>query len=96
VFVNGIQSTSAIVNISMPVPTPPVLTDPQKLTNGFRFSFTNSVGALFGVRATTNVALPLADWPALGGVVEIAPGRFQFTDPQATNNPNRFYRAYAP
>jgi len=29
-------------------------------------------------------------------VVEIAPGRFQFTDPQATNNLLRFYRAAAP
>jgi hypothetical protein len=32
----------------------------------------------------------------LGGVMEIAPGQFQFTDPQATNGTRRFYRAYAP
>jgi len=97
VFVNGIQSTSAVVNISVPVPTAPILTDPQKLTNnGFRFAFTNSVGALFGVLATTNLSLPPTNWTALGGVVETAPGQFQFTDPQATNGGLRFYRAYAP
>src|SRR5262249_9888663 len=55
-FVNGIQSTSAIVNISVPVPTPPVLSTPKVLANrSFQFSFTNSVGAVFGVTATTNV-----------------------------------------
>ena len=53
------------------------------------------VGALFGVMATTNLSLSLTNWTALGGVVEIAPGQFQFTDPQATNG-GRFYRAYSP
>jgi hypothetical protein len=96
VFVNGIQSTSSVVNISVPVPISTTLTGPQKLTNGFRFAFTNSVGALFGVLTTTNLALPLSQWTALGGVVEISPGQFQFTDPQATNSGRRFYRAYAP
>ena len=96
VFVNGIQSTSSIVNISVPMPISTALTGPQKLTNGFRFAFTNSVGALFGVLTTTNVSLPLTSWTALGGVVEISPGQFQFTDPQVTNSPQRFYRAYAP
>jgi hypothetical protein len=96
VFVNGIQSTSSVVNINVPVPTAPTLTGVQKLTNGFQFAFTNSVGALFGVRATTNLSLPQTNWTALGGVVEIAPGQFQFTDPQAINGGPRFYRAYAP
>jgi hypothetical protein len=54
------------------------------------------VGALFGVLTTTNLALPLSNWTALGGVTEIAPGQFQFTDPQATNGGRRFYRAFAP
>jgi hypothetical protein len=42
------------------------------------------------------MSLPMTDWTALGGVVEISPGQFQFTDPQATNSPKRFYRAFAP
>jgi hypothetical protein len=96
VFVNGIQSTSSVVNISVPVPISTTLTGPQKLINGFRFAFTNSVGALFGVLTTTNLALSLSQWTALGGVLEIAPGQFQFTDPQATNSGRRFYRAFVP
>jgi hypothetical protein len=97
VFVNGIQSTSSIVNISVPIPTPPFLNGAKKLNDGsFQFTFTNSVGAIFGVLTTTNMSLAFTNWTALGGVTEISPGQFQFTDPQATNNPRRFYNVRAP
>ncbi len=96
VFVNGIPSTSSIVNITVPVPTAPTLTNVAKLGNGsLQFTFTNSVGALFGALASTNVSLPLSNWTALSGVTEISPGQFQFTDAQATNNSQRFYRVRA-
>ena len=96
VFVNGIPSTSSIVNISVPIPTTTVLTDAKKTTNGFQFAFTNSPGAIFGVLASTNLTLPLTNWTVLGGVTEIAPGQFQFIDPQATNNPKRFFLIRSP
>ena len=97
VFVNGIPSTGSLLNVSVPVPTPILLTDAKRLTNGaFQFSFTNSAGTVFGVLAATNVALPLSNWTALGGVVEISPGQFQFTDPQATNGLRRFYCVRVP
>jgi len=67
------------------------------LTNGqFQFGFMNSPGALFGVLATTNLVQPLTNWTKLGGVVEISPGQFQFTDPQATNGGQRYYNIFAP
>jgi hypothetical protein len=96
VFVNGIQSTSSIVNLSVPVPAPPVLVGLKKSTSGFQFTFSNSVGAVFGVVATTNLSIPFTNWTALGSVTELSPGQFQFTDPQATNNPRRFYKVRAP
>ena len=97
VFVNGIPSTSSVIDVSVPVRTAPVLTDTKMLTIGtFQFDFTNSVGALFGVLATTNVALPLTNWTVLGGVTELSPGRFQFTDLQATNGGQRFYQVSSP
>ena len=97
VFVNGIPSTGNIINVSVPVPTATTLTGTTVLTNGsFQFSFTNSVGALLGVKATTNLALPFTNWTALGGITEISPGQFQFTDPQATNASQRFYRLFTP
>src|SRR5208282_6390874 len=67
VFVNGVQSTSSVVNINVSVPTAPTLTGAQILDDGsFQFAFTNTVGALFGVLATTNLSLPLTNWTALG------------------------------
>jgi hypothetical protein len=97
VFVNGIPSTSSVVKVSVPIPTAATLTGATMVTNGtFQFAFTNSVGALFGVLAATNVALPLTNWTMLGGVTEISTGQFQFTDPQATNGAHRFYRVRSP
>jgi N-acetylneuraminic acid mutarotase len=97
VFVNGIQSTSSIVDISVPIPTRTTLTGTQIGTNGaFQFNFTNSPGALLGVLASTNLTLPLSNWTALNGITEVSPGQFQFTDPQATNSPQQFYQLFAP
>src|ERR1019366_9355638 len=91
VFVNGIPSTESVLCISVPIPTETTLTGAKRLTSGaFQFAFTNSVGALFGVLATTNPVEPLSNWTALGGVAEVAPGQFQFTDSQAANSPRRF------
>lgn len=61
----------------------------------FEFSFANTAGETFSVCATTNLSLPFSNWTALGGATEISPGQFQFTDPQATNCPQRFYRVRA-
>jgi alpha-tubulin suppressor-like RCC1 family protein len=77
--------------------TPLVLTGGVKLVSGvFQFAFTNTSGAVFTVLAATNPALPLSNWTVLGGVTEVTPGQFQFTDPQATNTPQRFYRVRSP
>jgi hypothetical protein len=96
VFVNGIPSTGSVLNISVPVPIAPTLTGVQRLTNGaFQFGFANSQGVFFSVLASTNAALPLSNWTALGGATEVSPGQFQFTDPQATNSPQRYYRVRA-
>jgi hypothetical protein len=63
---------------------------------GFQLGFTNVPGAPFSVVAATNVALPLSNWMLLTGLTEVTPGQFQFTDPQATNLPQRFYRVRSP
>jgi large repetitive protein len=96
VFVNGIPSTSSILRIA-PTPTAITLTKAVKLPGGaFQFGLTNVSGAVFTALATTNLALSLNNWTVLGGVAEIASGQFQFTDPQRTNSPQRFYRVRSP
>jgi hypothetical protein len=78
-------------------PLPAYLTTAGRLVNGsFQFAFTNSNGALFSVLASTNPALPVSNWAVLSNVTEISPGQFQFTDPEATNSRQRFYRVRSP
>ncbi|HVM49064.1 MAG TPA: kelch repeat-containing protein, partial [Candidatus Acidoferrum sp.] len=59
---------------------------------GFHVSFTNVPGTRFTLIASTNVVTPLSNWTVLGAAAESPPGQFLFTDPQATNLPQRYYR----
>lgn len=67
------------------------------LANGaFQFSFSAMAGSGFTAFGTTNLTLPFTNWTSLGAVQEVAPGQFQFTDLQATNAAQRFYRVRSP
>jgi hypothetical protein len=78
---------------------PGILTGMNRSSNGAAgFTFTNSTDMSFTVLASTNITWPLNLWSNLGPVVE-APGgsgHYQFTDPSATNSPQRFYRVRSP
>ena len=96
VFAGGIAYDSLAL-VAAPPASQVILTGAQRLSNGAcQFSFTNTPGAFFGVLAATNPALPLSNWTSLTGLTEVSPGQFQFTDPQATNSPQRFYRVRSP
>jgi hypothetical protein len=83
-----------VVKVQLAQIDPFTLTGAQTLNHGsFQFGFTNIPGAVFGVLATTNLALPLSNWTVLCSLTDSPPGQFQFTDPQATNGGSRFYRA---
>ncbi len=76
---------------------PIILTNLAILPGGaFQFAFTNASGTNFSVYGTTDVSTPLANWPKLGGVPEIAPGQYQFSDPGQNTNVSRFYRVSSP
>jgi N-acetylneuraminic acid mutarotase len=97
VFVNGIPSTGAVLNISLPLPSAPILTGSAILANGaVQFGFTNTPNSTFTVLASVNVSLPVTNWTVLGVVTETSPGQFQFTDLPATNQPQRYYRVRWP
>jgi hypothetical protein len=57
---------------------------------------TNTSENTVTVLTTTNLLLPLTNWTVLGTVTDSPPGHFQFSDPQATNHPMRFYRVRSP
>ncbi|MGA2543606.1 MAG: choice-of-anchor Q domain-containing protein [Verrucomicrobiota bacterium] len=77
--------------------TPPVLVSlPASAAGAFQFAFANTSGATFTVLTGTNLSATASDWTVIGQALEVAPGQFQFTDPQTTNYPNRFYRVSSP
>lgn len=88
------------VEVQSRVANPPVLGNITMLTgggaNGLQFTFTNAPAADFTVLTATDVSLALTDWTVLGEVQQVAPGQYQFTDPQATTNTGRFYRVRSP
>jgi subtilisin family serine protease len=80
-------------------PSPLVITpaSAQLLPNGsFQLAFTAAPGATCTVLATSDPSQPLSNWTVAGAPAEVSAGQFQFTDPQATNNAQRFYRVRSP
>ena len=65
-------------------------------SSGFQFAFTGASGGSYTAWGTTNVAWPFSQWSNLGPATVTAPGQYQFTDPQATNMPRRYYRVTQP
>jgi alpha-tubulin suppressor-like RCC1 family protein len=94
---SGSSAYHTLALVTAPPASAITLAGAQTLTDGsFQFAYTNTPGAFFGVLASTNPALPLSNWVTLGDATEVSPGLFQFTDPQATNTPQRFYRVRSP
>ena len=96
---NGLLDLGA-VELQSPAANPPVL---ENITvpvgggaNGLQFTFTNAPAADFTVLTATDVSLALTNWTVLGEVQQVAPGQYQFTDPQAAANLVRFYRVRSP
>jgi predicted outer membrane repeat protein len=87
------------VELQSPAANPPVLGNisvPAGEGNGLQFTFTNAPAADYTVLTATNVSLALTNWTVLGEVQQVAPGQYQFTDPQAATNMMRFYRVRSP
>src|SRR5581483_84346 len=91
VFVNGIPSSSSVVDVI--IPTSPRLSLTLPPAAAFQLSFTNMPGFSFSVLTSQDPAAPLTHWTLLGVATDIAsPGQYQFTDSQSANYPQRFYR----
>jgi hypothetical protein len=58
--------------------------------------FAPAAAAAITVLGSTDSSLPASNWTVLGAAVEAPPGQYQFTDLQATNYPQRFYRVRSP
>lgn len=78
-------------------PITPYFKKPAILSDrAFQGSFNYYPSADIRVLMTTNIEKPfLTNSPLLGSVTEVSPGQYQFTDLQATNSSQRFYRLLA-
>ena len=86
-------------NLGRIIPTvrSPRLASAARSSDGaYQFSFTNADRAAFAILATTNVALPVAQWEVLGAPLPVGGGLYQFTDPTASTHTRRFYQLHAP
>ena len=83
----GASATSAVVSVF--VLTNALLTSPLRLNNGqFQFTIVGITGQTYTTESSTN----LRDWTAIA--TNVAPSNaFNVTDSNATNGPQRFYRA---
>jgi WD40 repeat protein len=75
------------------------LPNPVKLGDGsFQFGFIKGSGPSSSVLAGTNLSATVNTWTNLGAATErpVGSGLFQFTDHQAPNYPQRFYRVSSP
>jgi hypothetical protein len=71
---------------------PATLANAKKLPNGaFQFGYTGN-GLSYSVYASTNQT----QWEFIGPATQISPGAYQFTDTNATNYHQRFYKLRSP
>jgi hypothetical protein len=82
--VNGILSVIATV-------PPQFGTITAQGNGGFQFTATGAAGVAYELDATTNLTAPIG-WMPVASATADQSGSFQFTDPQAANFPQRFYR----
>lgn len=77
-----------------PAPTPvPVITDAQLLPQGIALRGTNGPNnGVYQVLGTTNVTLPLTNWPWIAAHTFDAAGNFDSTNPVAPGLPQQFFR----
>jgi hypothetical protein len=93
-----------LLNVNIPVyqtgtifALPPLLTNEKMLANGaFQFNFISTPNASFSVLASTNLALPMNQWPVIGTVTNAGGSTYQFTTSASTNAPRMFYRIRSP
>ena len=73
----------------------PQFTNAVYVGGGFAFAGTGPAGQPYRVFATTNISLPFTNWTAIStGTFD--GGVFTYTNPQATNQTQQFYRLISP
>jgi hypothetical protein len=75
---------------------PPRISTSLSSNGAVQLDFTNFTEGPYTILGAYDLALPASNWPVLGTASEISPGKFHFTDTDATNYSQRFYRVRSP
>ena len=92
---DGELSGSGSATIHIPAPFAPQLTNGSSTwnaTNGFSLTFSGLTNNSYTAWGSTD----LVSWQKLGPATQTSPGAYSFTDPTATNTPDRYYRISIP
>ncbi len=68
----------------------------QPTPGQLRLEFTGGPDVGYKILGTTNLTLPVTQWPVIGTASYLSNGNFQFTFPQPTNVPQSFYMLRSP
>jgi hypothetical protein len=74
----------------------PHITASLSSNGAVQLEFTNFTEGPYTVLGADDLALPQGNWSVLGTASESSPGEFHFTDKDATNYSQRFYRVRSP
>jgi uncharacterized repeat protein (TIGR01451 family) len=83
-------STQAVASV-LPNPPPNITTAFLQADGSFALDFAGMAGVSYILETTTNLLFP-EGWQPVATNAAVTNGVLQFTDPQATNFPQRFYR----
>ena len=89
------SSTSVVATLTVLITPPQITSIGPGVGGNFTLSGTGPIGESYRIRATTNIELPLTSWPVVDTGM-FTGGAFNFTDTQATNHLQRFYRIVTP
>jgi hypothetical protein len=89
------SATSAVATLTVVITPPEINRFLPGVGGGFSLSGTGPVGEGYRILATTNLELPLVNWPVVDTGV-FTGGVFSFTDNETTNHAQRFYRVVTP
>ena len=90
----AIGSGFSYIRSTAPIPPPQpqlVIIPPGIGGGGLNLAFTNTTGLTINVINTTNLAVPLTNWPTAGTMTESPSGVYHFSDTNAVSN-RKYYR----
>jgi hypothetical protein len=88
--------TTELYDPASVVATPAWLSLAKLSDEKVRITFRDTPGLSFSVLTTTDLAIPVNQWPSVGIAVETSPGHYLFTDSSTANVSQRFFRVRSP